>query len=166
MDRTVIPPGGEQDPLGRIRRLYETADPVPPDLYTRVRFAMDLVGAERELAVISTDLLPAMAVRSGPEGTRTITFEADILTITVTVTTRDDGTCRLDGWAYPGGPLDVEVRAGGTSLTTRTDGTGRFVVDGVPLGEVQLVVTSAPGSPVALPRAVVTQAVVLRHGPR
>lgn len=167
---TGAPKNGQQDShnrdgddgieLGRIRRLYRSADAVPPELYDRVRFALDLGDAERELAMICADLRPALAVR-GPEKPRTITFEAELITIIITITGGDRGLSRFDGWLSPGGRLEVELRAAGCRRQIETDDDGRFVLEDIPPGEVQLAVRSTPASTVTLPRTVVTQVIVL-----
>ena len=146
--------------LGGIRRLYCSADPVPPQLYDRVRFALDLADAEHELALICAELGPALAVR-GTEKTRTVTFESELITITITITAGDGGLSRFDGWLSPGGRLEVELRAAGHRRRIETDDDGRFVIEGIPPGQVQLAVSSTPNGTVTLPRTIVTQAIVL-----
>jgi hypothetical protein len=143
----------------RIGGMYRTADPVPSELYTRVRFAFDLRNAERELATICAKLEPDLAVR-GTEQTRTVSFEGESITITITITPCD-GTFTLDGWLTPSGSLSVEVLSSGSCCGTRSDDHGRFVIENVPPGEMQIAVHPSPDGSVALSRIVVTQPLVL-----
>lgn len=147
------------DLFDRISGLYRTADPVPPELYTRVRFAFDLRNAERELATICTNLESDLAVR-GTEQTRTVSFEGESITITITITPCD-GTFILDGWLTPSGSLGVEMRTPRSCWWTKSDDHGRFVIENVPPGEVQIAVHPSPDGSIALPRIVVTQPLVL-----
>lgn len=146
--------------LDRVRGLYQAADPVPSVLYTRIRFALDLADADRELAAVCADLQPAATVR-GPEQARTVTFEAETITITITVTPGEDAVSRLDGWLLPAVRLQVELRTAGRCHRTSSDDNGRFVFEDVGPGEAQLAVLPTTTGPVALPRVVVTQPIVL-----
>ncbi|HEY3262887.1 MAG TPA: hypothetical protein VGJ95_21890 [Pseudonocardiaceae bacterium] len=146
--------------LRRIRALYQAADPVPPELLVRVRFAMDLDQIDREFAQVCEDLQVSSAVR-GPEHARTITFECDSLTVAITVTPTAADRIRLDGWLVPPAALRVELRTGNQQLHTMADEGGRFAFDDLPHGEVQLAVLPAPGTPVDLDHAVVAQTIVL-----
>jgi len=145
--------------LARIREMYDSADPVPAELYGRVRFAIDVENADRELAQLCRDMPLATPVRA-QEQADTLTFESESLTIGFTVT-RPDGTIRLDGWHAPAGSLRIELRTAELRMETMSDNSGRFVIVGVPPGEVQLFAYPTPGSSVDLPRTVVTPPTVL-----
>jgi len=146
--------------IDSIRGLYQSADPVPRELFTRVRFALDLDSVERELARVCADLEVAAAVR-GPEHARTITFECDSLTIAITISPAGTDRHRVDGWLAPAASLLVELRTADVRLQTTSDDGGRFAFDDVSSGEMQLAVLPAPGSTVELDRTVVTQPIVL-----
>jgi hypothetical protein len=145
--------------LARLRTMYEEADPVPDGLRERVRFAFDLVGADRELATLCEELtLCGPTTRtSGAAGTRTLTFESTHLTICVSVGGPNAGAVRVDGWLDPPVAMRVELTAGGLRVHTMSDEGGRFVFDGVrQAGDARLVVHPTPGSSLELARAVET----------
>lgn len=146
--------------LDSIRGLYLRGDPVPQELFTRVRFALELDSVERDLARICEDMEVAAAVR-GTEHARTITFECDSLTIAITISPSGNNHNRVDGWLAPAGCLRVELRTPHRCSHTMSDDGGRFAFDDVAAGEMQLAVQPAPGSPVELTRTVVTHPIVL-----
>jgi len=146
--------------IDSIRGLYLAADPIPQELFTRVRFALDLDSIERELAMVCADLEVASSVR-GPEHARTITFECDSLTIAITISPADTNHNRVDGWLAPAASLPVELRTAGLRLQTMSDDGGRFAFEDVGPGEMQLAVLPAPGSSLAPDTTVVTQPIVL-----
>lgn len=142
--------------LRQIRQLYQTIDPVPDTLYTRIRFALDL---EHGLATLCAD--PGLAVARGPDQVRNITFECQTLTIAITITTTGTGRYRLGGWLAPPASLPAEIRSAGSRLRVSSDDGGRFVFEDVPTGEVRLAVLPVSGASVELVDPVVTQPIVL-----
>lgn len=152
--------GGDVAVLDTVRGLCEAADPVPPQLYDRVRFALDLGDVERELATVCDAVEPMVAVR-GDEHAKTITFECGQLTIAITITPTGHNRNRVDGYLAPAGALQVELRSGELRAQTRSDDYGRFAFDDVAGGELQLAALPTPGSALYLERAVVTQPIVL-----
>jgi hypothetical protein len=143
--------------LGELDRLLDMADPVPPGLVERIQFAVALENLHVEVA--RWERADALAgVRSTDVGT--VTFTVDDLTVMVTFNPSDSGY-RMDGWLGPGGPHRVEVRvAGHPSTATTADHGGRFVVDDVPRGTLQIVVQLSNGEGVPS-RTVVTPTLVL-----
>lgn len=149
-----------KDPvLEEIRELYQIIDPVPNTLYTRIRFALDLDNVEHELATMCADL--ELAAVRGADQVRTITFECQMLTIAITITTTGTGRYRLDGWLAPPARLPVEIRSAGSRLQVSSDDGGRFVFEDVSTGEMQLAVLPVSGASVELVNPVVTQPIVL-----
>jgi hypothetical protein len=146
--------------LGQLAAAYAEADPPPPDLDDRVTFAiaLDRGDAETEVARLAGDLLAASGARAADQP-RTLTFDAESLTVMVTVVASAGDRFRIDGWLAPPAPLTVELRAGGQPTVTHTaaaDDTGRFVIEAVPAGLAQLTVHLPETG-----RTVVTPAVVL-----
>jgi hypothetical protein len=139
------PDGGWPDEaiLDHLRGLYERVDPAPADLTERVLFAIALTDVDAEVARLREDELVGSGARTA-ERTRTISFEADSLSIMVTVIEEPDGQVRVDGWLAPPAPHRVELRTQSPArpgpLAARADETGRFVLAGVPHGLAQLVV--------------------------
>ncbi|MBB5872620.1 hypothetical protein F4553_006054 [Allocatelliglobosispora scoriae] len=141
-------PEGFDDLDGRIldgvRDLHDLLDPPPPDLADRVLFAMALANLDAEVARLQEDQLIGSGAR-GTERTRTISFDAETLTIMVTLVEMPDGLLRIDGWLGPAAPWRVELRlsdaAGAkSSLVVTADEGGRFVFPTVAHGLAQLVV--------------------------
>jgi hypothetical protein len=152
--------GGDAAVLDIVRGLCEAADPVPPQLYARVRFALDLGDIDHEFAMVCDAFEPVVAVR-GAERARTITFECGQLTIAITITPTGHNRNRVDGYLAPAGTLMVEMRSGELLARARADDCGRFAFDDVGCGELQLAALPTPGSAVHLERAVLTQPIVL-----
>lgn len=146
--------------LNQIKQLYQILDPVPSELYDRVFFAFDLESAEAELATLCDEALAGSSVRA-TEQTHTMTFDSDAVTITVSVSRTGDGTFRLDGWLAPAGALRLELRTRDLRIQAMSDEAGRFVLDDVSPGEIQLAVHPTPGSGVELSRTVLTPPIVL-----
>jgi hypothetical protein len=126
--------------LGRVRELFEEADPMPGGLPGRIRFALAVHDLETELArVAADDDVPVLAVR-GEEHSRTITFESHSLTIMIRVGANPDGTARLDGWLDPPGAWPVEITTTAGPIAVRADEDGRFAASQVPRGRARLTV--------------------------
>jgi hypothetical protein len=135
--------------IDQLRSAYALADPPPADLDDRVAFAIALTAVDLEVARLQEDPF----VGSGPRGderTRTITFDAQSLTILVSIVDLPDGRVRLDGWLAPPAPRRVELRMGAPSAAraaTRlvtADDSGRFVFADAGHGLAQLVIHPAP----------------------
>ncbi|TNC28488.1 carboxypeptidase regulatory-like domain-containing protein [Amycolatopsis alkalitolerans] len=152
-------PGGEQDSdaalLSELGRVLATYDPPPGDLVERVQFAMELENLDVEVA--RWERAGLAGVRSSVDQ-GTITFTVSDLTVMINLT-RIGRLHRIDGWLVPAGEHGVEVRvAGHGSSSTVSDDGGRFVLESVPRGTTQIVISvGGEGSR----RTVVTPAVVL-----
>ncbi|MGD0557104.1 MAG: hypothetical protein ABSA93_19260 [Streptosporangiaceae bacterium] len=126
--------------LEAIKDLVEAIDPMPADLPERIRFGLTLRNLEAEMArVPSAGHDSVLAVR-GTEGSRTVTFDSDSLTIMIRIDANADGTARVDGWLAPPRSSQVEMRLADTSITVTADELGRFVFGGVPRGTARLIV--------------------------
>jgi hypothetical protein len=145
--------------LEGIRELFDTTDPMPPDLPERIRFSLALRDLEVELARHAAEEEPLLAVR-GEEQSRTITFDSDSLTIMIRIDANRDGTARVDGWLAPPQPCEVEIKIPADSLTVQADEQGRFAFARVPRGTAQVIVRPVEG-PDGTGRTVVTPALIL-----
>ena len=143
----------DQAVLDLLAAVYALLDPPPADLDARVSFAIELAGADAEVARLSEQLAVGSGAR-GSERTRTITFDADSRAVMITVTDRADGLVRIDGWLAPGATLRVELRMPEPAQPriVPADPAGRFAFDGVPHGLAQLLVHPAVDD--AIPRVV------------
>jgi hypothetical protein len=131
--------------------LHEQLDGPPPEFTDLMVFAVASHGFDLELARLEQG---ALAARADEEVTRSLTFEADSLSLLVRVTDAGDDRVRLDGWIAPAEHALVELRHPGStpdrSLSAGDD--GRFVVEGLRRGLVQLVVRREAGAaPVVTP---------------
>jgi hypothetical protein len=144
--------------LAEIARLYELADPMPPDLVDRIGFMLTLADMEIELARLTVESRIPVGAR-GEERARTVTFSSDSLTVMVTITPTADAACRIDGWIAPGAAIRVELRSNRGSYDVIADVDGRFDFADVPSGLVQLVFHPTPDVEVQLRSPVVTPAV-------
>jgi hypothetical protein len=158
----------DQALLGRIRAAFEAADPMPPGLPERVRFALEVEGLAAELAGpfegLEVELArldtPVVAAR-GDEESRTVTFDSESLTIMIRIDTNSDGTVRIDGWLAPPESRRIELRGGGEPVHVASDESGRFVFAGVTPGSARLAVLPAGGATASSARTVVTPVLML-----
>jgi hypothetical protein len=126
--------------LGELARLLTDVDPVPDDLVSRIQFSLALDEVYAEVAELTRIPADALAVRHDPmagERTESLTFSAERLTAMVTVTRADDHL-RMDGWVAPAERFLVRVRMQDEQREVETDGSGRFVLEGLPEGFAQL----------------------------
>ena len=130
--------------LDRLDALHEQLDGPPPGFSDLMVFAVASHGFDLELARLEQG---ALTSRADEEMTRSLTFEADSLSVLVRVTDAGDDRVRLDGWLAPAGPAVVELRHPGSAADRRLSAgdDGRFVVEGLRRGLVQLVVRRGSG---------------------
>lgn len=176
MTRPDLENPGEYEPLDScdqriltvINELHNQDDPIPEDLNERVLFALELE-AELDARVASIKQNELALVRGGTElavgqgDPASITFDCETVTVMVTPRPSAISEVRLDGWIGPEGTYEVEVRSPEKTRLVSTDETGRFVMDGLPHGQMfQLVIR--PNEVLqrdGLPAVVVTPAVRL-----
>lgn len=130
--------------LAGVRHLWETVDPMPPGLVEQIQFAIDLDDIDLEVSRL-TELRELAAARTD-ELTRLVTFSSDSLSIMITIEPRADGTARIDGWLTPGACHEIELRSPARPMATSSDDAGRFSLERVPTGIVQLIVHIAGNS--------------------
>lgn len=132
--------------LAQLREVHALVDAPPADLADRALFAVAAAGLSAEIARIQGEQLVGSGAR-GTERTRTINFEAESLTIMVTVTDASPDRVRIDGWLAPPGQYRVELRtlgatpgAAATSRSVTVDDAGRFAFPAIRHGLAQFVV--------------------------
>jgi hypothetical protein len=128
--------------LAEVAALYEALDPVPADLVDRVSFSLALDEVFDEVAQLTRMPADTASVRTelaDAVHTPTLSFAAERLTAMVTVSRAGVGRVRVDGWVTPPGERRVNVRMQGTAVEVHADAGGRFVVEDLRAGFVQLV---------------------------
>lgn len=141
--------------LRRLRVMWETTDPVPPDLADLVLFRLQAGELEYELLRLEPVLEPTGT--RGVEEPTTVTFSSTNLTLMISVSGPVGGR-RLDGWIAPPRALRVELRSDVDSEETVADEDGRFAFTLIPEGRISLLVhpRSGPDSDAGSCRPVVT----------
>jgi hypothetical protein len=155
--------------LSVINELHHRDDPMPTDLNERVQFVLQLeaeldarvarVSRSNELVLVRGEA--ELAVGQGDPAS--ITFDCESVTVMVTPRPSALRELRLDGWIGPEGSYEVELRSTEGSKRASTDETGRFVLEGLPDGQMfQLVIRPDENlQRDGLPAVVVTPAVRL-----
>lgn len=155
--------------LSVINELHHRDDPVPDDLNERVEFVLQLeaeldarvarVSRSNELVLTRGDA--ELAVGQGDPAS--VTFDCESVTVMVTPRPSALRELRLDGWIGPEGTYEVELRSPEGAKRASTDETGRFVLEGLPDGQMfQLVIRPDEAlQREGLPAVVVTPAVRL-----
>ena len=141
-DPTLPLDGSDEAVLAEVAAMLQTLDPMPEDLVERMQFAIALDEVFDEVAEMTRVLDDALAVRSDITDavrTQTVTFSAERLTAMVTLSESGPGRVRIDGWISPAGVRRVGVRMQGADLDVNSDESGRFVVQDLREGFVQLV---------------------------
>jgi hypothetical protein len=146
---------GEYEPLDScderilsvINELHHRDDPMPADLNERVQFVLELEAAldarvarvSRSEELVLTRGEAELVVGQGDPAS--ITFDCETVTVMVTPRPSAMRELRLDGWIGPEGTYEVELRSPDGSKLASTDESGRFVLEGLPDGQMfQLVI--------------------------
>jgi hypothetical protein len=158
----------DQRILTVINELHDRSDPIPDDLNERVMFALELEAEldarvatikQNELALVRGET--NLAVGQGDPAS--ITFDCEAVMVMVTPRPSAAGELRIDGWIGPEGVYAVEIRSPEGTRRVASDESGRFVIEGLPNGQMfQLVIR--PDEELqreGLPAVVVTPAVRL-----
>lgn len=133
--------------LSVINELHHRDDPMPDDLNERVQFVLQLEAeldarvarVSRPGELVLTRGEAELAVNQGDP--TSITFDCEAVTVMVTPRPTALRELRLDGWIGPEGTYEVELRGPEGSKLASTDESGRFVLEGLPDGQMfQLVV--------------------------
>lgn len=138
------PPPDDDALLAELRAVVGQLDPVPEPVRIAARAAIEWRTLEAELAALVHDSATAtgeaaLAVRGAGEP-RSLTFEAEGLTIEVEAEAQDDGDLLcLAGQLVPPQPAEVAIRHGDEEIVAvRADERGRFLARGVASGPVSL----------------------------
>jgi hypothetical protein len=132
--------------LGEVAVVYDAADPVPPGLVERLRFAVTLDALEAEIAQLERlDLSIAGARADEATEVQTVTFTSASLTTMITIADTGAEHVRIDGWAAPGAGVSVELRTSDGVQSTVADADGRFVFERVARGLAQFVLRPPDG---------------------
>ena len=138
--------------LAQLRHELESRDPVPEGLASRAQFAMTVQELEAEVARIVDLEAAGGQVRSTDYSlTTSMSFASDELSVMLTVERSSATTATLRGWLDA--PAEIEVRERSRTHTVDADAEGRFSVEGVERGLVQLLIrpTEQGSRPVITP---------------
>lgn len=146
---TIDPSAEEAVLLDRLRSTWERRDPVPGDLVDRVLFAVWLEDLDTEVEMLTmTEHAGDLVGVRATETARTVTFSTDDLSILISVSERPEGRRRVDGWVTPRGSGRITLRrTDGTSSATTVDEDGRFALDDLAAGLVQIVLHRGDDQP-------------------
>jgi hypothetical protein len=123
----------------RLRRLAQTADPVPELLLQSARAALTLRTLDAELAELVHDSAvdPELILVRGPgHDVRMLSFEYGTVAVDLQVSETSSGRELLG--LVSGASGDVEVEQAGGRTTVPLDEAGRFVLSGLASGPVRL----------------------------
>jgi hypothetical protein len=127
--------------LAELRRVVAVIDPIPEAVQIAARAALDWRTLDAEFATLVHDSLvdePALAVRGGAAGPRTLTFEAGDVEIEIEAEPQGEGRMRITGQIVPAQTAQIGISAGGALVVTRADRRGRFAALGVVPGRLRL----------------------------
>lgn len=131
--------------LDALARMWESHDPPPADLADRMVLAVQVEQLHADLLELESSWAEPVGAR-GVSPAHTLTFSNDDVSLLVTVAVGADGRRRLDGWVAPAAGGTVEARrADAAPRQADVDENGRFVLDGLPGGLVQLLYRPADG---------------------
>lgn len=123
--------------FARMRRLWETVDPVPVDLVDRMVAAVAVEDLSREYALLTlVETAELAAVRSDTD-TLTLQFSDGKTSILLHVSQTDTGGRRVDGWV-DAPALAVRLAQGDREWSADPGESGRFAFEDVPAGMSRL----------------------------
>jgi hypothetical protein len=135
----------DEELLDALAGMWERHDPPPADLADRMVLAVQVERLHADLLELESSWVEPVGAR-GVSPAHTLTFSNDEVSLLVTVAVGADGRRRLDGWVAPAAGGTVEARRADTSpRRAEVDENGRFVIDGLPGGLVQLLYRPADG---------------------
>jgi hypothetical protein len=133
--------------LQRMAVLYTTLDPPPQGLVERITFGITLDALHAEIAELQRDGDLAGVRSEGATEAKTVTFTSASLSLMISISTISADRVRIDGWAAPGGGVEVELRSVDGTLLRTADQDGRFVFADVRRGLAQFTVRQPNGDP-------------------
>lgn len=116
--------------LGAIRTVYETADPPPPSIALRATDHFDLHYVDAMVAQLVYDSAESLVGVRTTTTTREVSYVAGDVTLDLMAERVADGI-RLVGQISPPAEVEIVVVQGNSTSRTQTDGLGRFVVNGL-----------------------------------
>jgi hypothetical protein len=146
-DSHPVPSPDDDVLLGQLRHIIDTVDPVPSDVITVGKAAIELYRLDAQLMQF-VSLSPAEAALRSGATSRMHFFELGEVSIDVEVRTGGAFSSVVGVVLDPegAGDLEVTVETTSASFTTTTDDAGRFEVGKVPTGLQRVVVARAAGS--------------------
>jgi hypothetical protein len=133
--------------LERMANLYTRLDPPPRTLVERINFGITLDALHAEIAELQRGGDLAGVRSEGATEAKTVTFTSASLSLMISISAISADRARIDGWAAPGGGVEVELRSVDGSFLRTADQDGRFVFADVPRGLAQFTVRQPNGDP-------------------
>lgn len=150
---------GPDDELeAEVRRVVEAVDPVPVWVLEAAKVVLDWRQIDAVLAELAYDSHAedrlAAGVRHAGGGARLLSFADPQLTVDIEVHD-DEHDVRLVGQIVPAGAGDLTARHRGGEQHVAIDAMGRFSVEGIVSGPLQLVIQLSDGTVVQTASVVV-----------
>ena len=135
--------------LRAVRDLFAHADPIPADLWERMKFALTVQALHAEVAELMDSALQTTRsayISAEPTPVESVTFTAANVSLMVSVVPAElPERVRVDGWVtVPGSTVDAVTAESTTSAVS--DANGRFVLDDLPHGPIHFVIFTDPAN--------------------
>lgn len=127
--------------------MWDTHDPVPPELVERVLVAIatEDLDAEYELLHLVARTTELVGAR-GSGDALTISFSGEAFSLLLRVSGLGGDARRVDGWVTPAQEMRVSVRQRGRTVEADVDAGGRFEIPRLPGGMSRFWLTGRPAS--------------------
>lgn len=131
----------DQELYARLRTMWSSRDPAPPDLIDSSIVAIEAEGLAEEFELLTMSYADRELL--GTRGDQTaaptvIEFSGDDFSVVVRVSPVAPGVRRLDGWTDPPTSGTVRIPSPDGDLTVPIDEHGRFEVAEHPAGAIRL----------------------------
>lgn len=132
----------------QLAQMWDTQDPMPPDLPETVLVALSLDDLDHEYELLHlTQRTRELAGTRSQSDALTIVFSGLSVWLMMQVRALSQSERRLDGWISPARRLQVVVRQDGATWESQADAQGRFELPRLPSGLSRVVLTDLDEAP-------------------